>query len=79
LEKLQYDVYSNRLDSNMLAIVLRGTKLPKNLKALEWKLLEPPADVAADIAYDVETKGVCILKRNYPYRAGEVIGSAPWK
>jgi hypothetical protein len=79
LEKPLYDVYSKMLDSNQLAIVLRGAKLPKNFKAIEWKLLEPPSDVAADIAYDVETRGVCIVKRNFPYRTGEVIGGAPWK
>jgi hypothetical protein len=79
LEKPQYDVYSSRMESNQLAIVLRDAKLPKNFRAMEWKLLDPPADVAADIAYDVEAKGVCIIKRNFPYRAGEFIGGGPWK
>jgi len=41
----------------------------------------PPTDASrfADIAYDVEAKGVCIIKRNFPYRAGEFIGGGPWK
>jgi predicted transcriptional regulator len=79
LTKTEYDVYSNRLESNKLAVILKGAKLPKNFKPLEWTLLDPPGGVAADIAYDIETNGVCILKRNFPYRPGEVIGGTPWK
>jgi hypothetical protein len=79
LTRPEYDVYSHRLGQNEIAIVLKGSKLPKGFRPLEWTLLDPPAGVAADIAYDIETKGVCILKRTLPYRAGEVIGNPPWK
>jgi len=73
LSQPQYDVYRNREDGT-LALMKRDHKPTAMTNWLRWQKLEPPGGVAADIAYDIQSNGLVILKPALEYRPGDFIG-----